>query len=1348
MSNTQRLVCLVFCFAALLLGFSLPVYAQNVGSMHGTVIDKTGAAVPGAAVTVTDLATNASRTTKTDNAGAFGIAQLSPGDYRVEIEKAGFKKYVETKVTVLVATPTTLDVRLELGTVSQQVIVESVAAPALNTEDATVGNPFAEDEVKSLPFLARNVINLLTLQPGVVTTGTSNTDQLAMGTTSSLDRRDGAVDGVRGNQTNITVDGIDANDWQNQAAFTSALPITLDSVQEFRVTTTNANATDGIVGGAQVALVTKSGTNDFHGNLRWYYRTSGASSNDFFNKLNGIPRGKDQRNIGGGSLGGPIKKKRAFFFFDNEDRRESVASPAPTRNVPTDTLRDGVLVYACAATQTQTPQQVCPGGSVDGLSGNPHAFAPGTNGIPPTSAAGASIQSLDPAGLGVNKSMITYMKNLPSGNSPASGFDGGLAFTGLNFDTTLPTKGNLYTSRIDYNLTQDGRQAIFVRGSLEGLRTGLLPAEFPGQAPAQNLLNNSRGVAVNYNAQISPTLVNSLRYGLTRIGVNRSGASGDSFDVRSFSDVIDFGARADLRVVPVHQVSDDVTWTSGRHTWSFGTGLYFVRNRNANGINSFPAFDVNNGFCQRLCGDANPTGAAGNGAPVADNPTAFTRAFMMLTGSITQVNATFFATPQGTFLHPGSLEQRDFAENLFEPYVQDSWKVRSNLTVTLGLHYGYETPPWEVNGFQVAPTIDIMQYFRQREINMEEGLPSTRSPLLKWGLAGKANGQNSWFAPNKHNFAPRVALAYSPNFDYDWARKLLGNGTQSVFRVGAGVFYDRVGQALAVDADQNGSPGTATALIDGSQQFSLATAPRFNGTCTKTGCTGLPAAAQPFFAPPTSATFPFTPAANASNLGFAVDPHLQTPYTIHLTASFQRQLPQNMVLDIAYVGTLGRRLLGKADFAQYLDLTDPLSHTDLFTAYRQVAALAQMTPTSGPAIVPRTTVGKFKEPNLPALESIGLSSQYVNDLLPNMPAFDAATLCNPKDPLFASCQKGYASLTPTQAFYAFTAVNSGVESGGASWSCALFALDASPFPGGPPTPWNATLDPTNSGFVLFPQQFAQLDAWTNFANSNYNSLQVTLKKTVAYGSFAFNYVFSKSIDNDSTAENADSFSANGTATGLIQNPFDLRLNRALSDFNLKHNFNGSAVIDLPVGHGKRWLSDTNRAVDALVGGWELASAIRWHSGFPLSPANGFNFPTNFFLTSAGTFASPVTSHVTRNIGKVSGGSPVLPNLFSNPTAALADMTFTLPGLPGDRNVLTGPAYASLDMGVNKNFRVTERQRLQLRVTAFNTFNGVNFSDRTLRLDPTSPATFGTFTGTANQGQAFGRQIEFAARYEF
>jgi protocatechuate 3,4-dioxygenase beta subunit len=151
--NAQRTVCLVVCSVVFLLGFSLPVRAQNVGSLHGTVVDPTGAAVPDANVTATDTSTDSSRTTKTDSTGSFNFAQVTPGTYRVEVEKTGFKVYLNGKVEVLVATPTSVDVALEVGTINQQVTVESAAAPALNTQDATLGNTYAQDQVQAFRSL-------------------------------------------------------------------------------------------------------------------------------------------------------------------------------------------------------------------------------------------------------------------------------------------------------------------------------------------------------------------------------------------------------------------------------------------------------------------------------------------------------------------------------------------------------------------------------------------------------------------------------------------------------------------------------------------------------------------------------------------------------------------------------------------------------------------------------------------------------------------------------------------------------------------------------------------------------------------------------------------------------------------------------------------------------------------------------------------------------------------------------------------------------------------------------------------------------------------------------------------
>ena len=1285
-------------------------------AVNGDVTDPQGAAVAGVKVTATLVGTQSGRTVETDASGHYQFQALPPGTYTIRVQLQGFRAITQ-QVELLVATERKLDFKLELGEVNQSIQVTE-AAPAINTQDATVGNPFNEKEVKELPFLARNVVNLLTLQPGVVFTGNSDTDRLSQGDTGTLDGREGAVNGVRGNQTNVTLDGVDANDWQNQAAFTSALPVTLDSVQEFRVTTSNANSTEGVASGAQVALVTKSGTDQFHGNIRWYYRTSGATANSFFNKdvVPQIGRPKLQRNIGGGSLGGPIKRDRLFFFVDYETRREASSFSVSPRQVPSQALRNGVLVYQCAdATQ-------CPGGAVTGIDGTQVPVSAGNFGLSP-----AQFRSVDPAGLGVNPAMLQYMAQLPVGNNPVQGLDGGLSFTGFIFNAPEATLDNVYTARMDYNITKDGRHALYVRGVLGGLKTDLIEANFPGEAPTSTLLNNSRGIVAAYTAQLSTSLVNSFHYGFTRLGVSQSGAKGPLFTVRDFTDILNF-SRAFGHQVPVHEFKDDVSWTHGKHTIQVGGALRYIRNHRQDETLSFPNYNVNNGFCVRLCKDAaNALGTAGPGAalPTPNNVTEVTRAMMMLTGSLTQVNTSFFnGDPKtGAILPQGSTELREFAQNDYEIYGQDTWRVRNNFTVTAGLRYGYSTPPWEVHGFQSAVNLDIHQWLAQREINQANGIPSSASPLLSWGLAGQANGKPSWFNPNKKDFAPRVAAAWSPGYQSGLLKDVFGGPGKSSIRLGAGIFYDRLGQAMAAETDLQGSPGIGTPLIDASSQFTFATAPRFGGSCTFKGCTGLPDLSN-FFAPITSVKFPFTPLADTTNLGFVIDNHLHTPYTIDMNVSFQRELPKQVVLEVAYVGTLGRRLLGKADYAQFLNITDPKSKTKLYQAFSQLVQQKV-----DPNDLSATGVGSIK------------SIPFFDNMLPNMPAFAAGFNGN----------GAIAGLTPTQAFYAFAVGNYSP-----SWSCALFAIDTVTAPVsasfGLASPWNTTVDPNGTGFVLFTPQFSSLPGWTNFGSSNYHSLQVSVRKSSGPVVYGLNYVFSKGIDNSSGTENQDNVPnvnpniviSNGTLNALIQNPFDLRANRALSDFDLRQNVNGFWLADLPFGKGKRFGSDSGRLKDAIIGGWQWTGTMRFHTGFPLSPSDGFNFPTSFFQSGTATLSQPVQSRVTRSNAKVQ-----VPNLFSDPQAILNLVSFTGPGGDGSRNSIRGPAYFVTDMGVYKNFSMPwkESQRLQFRVTAFNVFNNVNFSDVALSLDPTSPNTFGQFVQTAGPrgGQ---REMEFAVRFEF
>ena len=218
----------------------------------------------------------------------------------------------------------------------------------------------------------------------------------------------------------------------------------------------------------------------------------------------------------------------------------------------------------------------------------------------------------------------------------------------------------------------------------------------------------------------------------------------------------------------------------------------------------------------------------------------------------------------------------------------------------------------------------------------------------------------------------------------------------------------------------------------------------------------------------------------------------------------------------------------------------------------------------------------------------------------------------------------------------------------------------------------------------------------------------------------------------------------GSFNGLIYTPWALGQSRALGDYNLKNNFSGEFVYALPFGHGQHFGGGVSKGLNYLIGGWEVTGIVRWRSGFPQSPSEGFNFPTDFFLTGPGQLTANVTSHVTTNVG-VAGG---IPNLFSNPAAILADIAPVLPGFTGSRNTIEGPAFANVDADIHKSFVMpwSDKQRLQLRVSAYNVFNWANFAGDSL--DPTVPALFGQFTSTIGNTLQGARQMEFAARYEF
>lgn len=1294
---------------------SLPVWSQATGSLNGTVTDPTGAVIPGADITLVNEATAMTRTTTSSADGSYAFPQLQPGAYRLEVIATGFKTSIMEHIPIPVEIASTLNVHLEIGVVTEEVVVEATAA-AVNMQDATVGVPFSERQVKALPAVNRNPINFLLLQPGVVNTGESDFDLLFSGSVADLEQRDGSVSGMRSNQTNVTLDGVDVNDFQNQAAFTMALPITLDSIQEFRVTTTGANSSEGVTGGAQVAMVTKSGSNDWHGSAYYFHRNEATSANDFFNNRLGDdpvtgdpiqPVPKLRRHIFGASAGGPIVRNRAFFFVNLESAQQSEES-IEDRVIPSFSFRQGVIRYVLDDT-------------IAGFDSTAPGVAPCSSFS--TAAAGtwcrelsvADITTLDPANLGPNSAMLAYFDLYPQPNDDSLGVDGGLNWSGIRFNAPIEVDNKIYTARFDFNLTADGSHNAFWRGTLGDLNRDILAAWMPGQDPRAILLNNSRGFVAGYTGQITPTLINAFRWGFTRQGVEQSGQPNDFFGLRT--DVVDApkpSNRAFGRRVPVHNFRNDLTWVRNNHTFQVGANILITRNRRFTFTNSFASYSTNPGFAlglsteffDALVGDADPSND-----PV--DTWAIRNATNGILGAITTVTNTFLVGPDGNALPDGSAQARKFAVNEFEFYGQDSWRLTSNFTLTLGLRWSYTTPVWETQGLQVRPTLDIEQWWNDRVAGMFQGIPSWQSPLLEFELAGKANNAPAWYEPDKNNFSPRIALAWSPGFDGGVGKFLFGGPSRSSLRAGYGLFFNRMGGALAVNNDVWGAVGLATNVSSPTGLFNMATAPRFSGTCDLTGCTGLPPLAD-FFVTPPAFGFPSAPDETSATGGFMVSNHLKTPYTQNFTFSIQRELPTGVTVDLAYVGTLGRQLLAKADWAQYLNLRDPDSGLTFWEAYNQIVDLIGLDPFR-PALDP------FTDP-IPDIA-------YFDNIFPNLGTATAA-------------MDGVPLLSNTAAFYYQTTFFA------PSWADALFFIDVSmplnfgfsPYCLDPACTNTGLGNPATGGQAFFQTQYNNLPGWRNWGSSNYHGFQMSVSKSTGNLLFAANYTLSKSIDNGSAAENADLLPTNIAGLfGLIPNAFEPKAHRRLSDYDLRHNFNANWVYELPFGRGQALGSGVPGWVDQIIGGWQLSGTMLWRSGFPLGAGNGANWTTNYWLTTSAETTGPVVSDLDKS---AEGG----PNLFSDPDTARSNLAYTRPGGVGRDNFITSPGFFQLDSGVAKSFRLPwgESHRLQFRWETYNLFNNVNFDSDNIDIDIETIATFGRMFSSSGTP----RVMQFALRYDF
>ena len=1296
-------------------------------SLHGVVTDKSGASIADATVTLSNTGQGFQRDTKTNKAGEYEFLSLPPGTYVLTAEMTGFQKFEQTNLELLVNSPTTTNVTLNIGSSTETVEV-TVQAQVLNTTDASLGNAFSETQVKELPLEAGNVPELLSLQAGVAYTG--NRPDI----NTTIDTRNGAVNGARSDQSNITLDGIDVNTDTKGFAFQSVLPITQDSVQEFRVTTSNYNADEGRSSGAQVALVTKAGTNHFHGAVFESHRNTITSANDYFVKLaelqSGVPNEPPKllRNNFGAAVGGPIKGDRLFFFTNYEGPRQREAQSV-VRIVPSSAMQDGVIQYVCA-----DPTQ-CPGGAVQGLTTS-HTVAPGNFGLSP-----AQIQGMDPLGIGVSTNvMIPYLRTFAPFQGNDNSVGDGLNYVGYRFKGPVAIDTNWYIARADYKMTSSGNHSIYWRGSLRNDTNAGVPY-LPGQAPELTTMNYSKGYSVGYIAVLRPNLVNNFRYGYTRESFGQIG--NQTQDIIYFRGLNDNQTpnNSSLAVtnsnnyqVPVHNFVDDVSWTKGKHSLQFGFNINILRNPQSNTINSFSSASDNPSWYDTAAlantgvpGHFDPGCSTGPGAcsgpafPAVDSGFGNNYDYPLGTvvGAIPQVNAQYNFTHNGGTLLDGAPVSRRFADDSYEIYLQDSWKVKPNLTITAGLRYSLFSPPWETNGLQVAPTTSLSDFFSARGNNMVNGLPSSAVTPLTFNLAGPANNAPGFYNWDTKDFGPRLAVAYSPNATGGLFGSLFGGPGKTTIRAGAGIVYDRLGPGLLATFDQSGSFGLSTALTNTGGQETPATAPRITGL---TGLSNIPTndlAGNQLFASAPAATFPQTfPSGLNGDTGsyavyFGMDNKIKTPYSYTLDFSVGRDLGHNFVLDVAYVGRLSHRLLSQEDVAAPLDLIDSKTKIDYYTAVTALAKLYR-------AGVPASSI-------TPAL--VGPAAQYWTDILQPLPA---ATAANPA-PSYAA--PGFCGASPTTdrlvaAYNLFSCFPN-------NETTAVQYLDQGL---GLTDPTSGASYYANGGpYTFVDPQFAALYAWRSLGTAAYNALQVTLRRQMSYGlQFDFNYTYSKSID---ISSDANRITDEGGLGGQVINPWRPNALRSVSDFDLTHQINANWIWELPFGSG-RWIGkDAHGVGNALIGGWQLAGLARWTSGFPIGAFNGQQWPTNWQLSGYATKTGPVTTH-----GAVKNPDGSV-NLFGDVSAAATAFSAFSPDLPGqvgNRNNLRGDGFAGLDAGLSKRWKITEGKSLQFRWEVFNVLNLTRFDVQSLSLSLTSSNTFGNYTGLLTNP----RSMQFMLRFEF
>lgn len=873
---------------SLLLPLSIWAQTASTGTILGIVTDASGAVVAGAQVTIAEKATNSTQTLTTNDVGQYTFVNVLPGTYRLTVTAAGFRQAAVNDLKIDVSKSYTVNFKMEVGAVAETVEVVAGAGVELQTVDSTVGSVLKGDTVLRLPTINRSASALLTIQP-LVTPSRGQTDPNFAG----------QVAGMRSDQNRFNLDGADATDLTSGTGgyFSSAIdwagptptiPVPLESVEEFRVSTTNANATFRGASGGQINLVTKRGTNALHGSGYWYHQNDNLNANTWTNNRLGIRRPELKDNRYGASLGGPIIRDKLFVFGNWESRRFPKAAIV-SRFVPTRELKQGILRFQDA------------GGAIQSY----------------------NIRDIDPRRIGISPVVAALWAKMPDPNDLSRG--DGLNTAGFVGPVDNSVRMDFGVGRVDYNLTNNWRinstyrYATQVETAVGQVDIAGLTGGSSGQIqPGGSTPVEPRFFSLTLNGSIKPTLISE-----TNIGYKRGwwaykrinpfpqvpGTAGALMVAQgtldSGIDVDTQRARSRVWRDQTYSVTENMTWIKGRHTVQFGGSYNFFRvfhERDDKVIGSLTSlvYELTQGTATTVTGTTRP------GAIRSVDAARFNTLFAAATGMVDK--AGVILTRNGN-LDPNPLgtPMRIFANfHNYEMYVNDIWRITPSLNITAGLTYTIQTPPKDYNGLQTVLVdqsgAEVVQrdFFQQRTREAEAG--RIFNPTLSY-IPIEQSKRSAIYDIDANNFGPRIAVAWNPGTSGGLLGALFGN-KKTVVRGGWGMTFDRV----------NGVGVVMLPILGvGFSQTINCTGPRSNGQCagasdeTNAFRIGVDGATVPLPATPRPGV-PITPGIDGETLSFSIDPKMQIGRSHSLNVTIQRELPGNLIVEAGYVGRWSNEL--------------------------------------------------------------------------------------------------------------------------------------------------------------------------------------------------------------------------------------------------------------------------------------------------------------------------------------------------------------------------------------------------------------------------------------------------------